>query len=122
MGNPLLFLLLLPLLLHETLSMACTDVPTQVKCVQLNGCSWSTSCTGSFTPTCVPPSCYYIDSYTTNATTETGQIDNPIKTISGGINKLANTTGTLIVLNYVANQSGNFNQTHVFSAGALTIQ
>lgn len=122
MRNPLLFLLL-SLFFYQTLSFSCTVIPNEAKCIMLTNCTWSTSCTGTYTPTCVPPACYYVDSYSTaTAGTENGQIDFPYKNISAAIVKLANTTGTIIIVNYKDNATAESTMLHSFSAGVTTIQ
>lgn len=121
MRKTLLFFLI-SIFICQSLSMNCSDVPTETKCVQINGCSWNISCTGTFNPVCMPPNCYYVDSHPTTSTTEAGTPANPMKSISSALNKLANSTGTILIMNYIDNVTAEVNQTHVLSGGTTTIK
>ena len=79
-------------------AIECADVIDQSRCVQLNGCSWSSSCSGVFSPLCTSNNCYYIDGMTLSSNPD-GTAANPFQTLTDGLNEAASTGGTLIVIN-----------------------
>ena len=99
MAKKPLFLLILIVHVSITTAIQCVDIIGESHCIQLTGCLWSSnSCSGQFSPSCVPPSCYYIDSVNLS-TDSTGSSENPFQTLTDGLTKLAETTRTLIVIN-----------------------
>jgi len=82
----------------------CFSVTSSEYCSRLQGCSWDPilQCQGSFSPPCSASKCYYIDS-SSSETTSDGTPQYPLKTLSDGFKKLSNINGTLIVINYQNN-------------------
>ena len=85
-------------------AIKCADVTIDYRCNQLKGCSWSTSCSGTFAPTCVPPTCYYVDGMTPT-TGPDGTSAKPYNTLTDAFTKLASANGTLVVINNLAHTS-----------------
>ncbi len=111
----LIFLFLLSLF-YTCFSLTCSELQeTQCKKLQEDGCKWSGEiCSGSYSPSCIPPSCYYIDSSSTDATTPTGTHAKPFTTLTQGCSKLSGKDGTLIIIN-------RFEGMEVTMMGAATI-
>ena len=79
-------------------AIECADVIQESRCVQLDGCSWSSSCIGIFSPSCMSGNCYYIDSMTLSSNPD-GTAANPFNTLTDAINEVASIGGTLIAIN-----------------------
>jgi len=62
--------LFLTTLFQASLAFTCSDLEeNQCNQLQKEGCIWSsTVCTGSYSPLCIPPNCYYIDQNSTTST------------------------------------------------------
>ncbi len=95
----------------------CLSVTSSSQCKTLQGCSWdlpSSSCQGTFSPSCPTSNCYYIDSSST-ATSPDGTPKLPFKTVTDGFKKLASSDGTLVIINYQENTTVQVTQTVTIS-------
>jgi len=79
----------------------CKDISQISQCEQLEGCSWKNNlCLGTYSPSCLPPECYYIDSSAVS-TTNTGTPQDPLQSLS--IDFPEPLDKTLIIINYIEN-------------------
>ncbi len=101
----LLTTLFLSSFLQISLALTCSDLSkNQCNQLQKEGCLWSgTTCTGSYSPSCIPPSCYYIDSNYQGTATPDGTPGKPFKTLSDGFTKISGKDGFLIIINILEN-------------------
>jgi len=89
------------------LAFNCSDLEAkQCSQLQTEGCIWTgTSCTGSYSPSCLPPNCYYIDQNSQSPETPDGTPENPLKTLSDGFTKISGKDGFLIIINTLQDAS-----------------
>ena len=103
--SSLLAIFFLASFLQISVALLCSEL-SESQCNQLKteGCIWSgTICTGSYSPSCIPPSCYYIDSSSQSTETPDGTPANPLKTLSDGFTEISGKDGFLIIINIWGN-------------------
>jgi len=91
-----------------SLTLICSDLEEEKQCNQLEteGCTWSgIACSGSYSPSCVPPNCYYIDGSSTSTETPDGTVEKPFRTLSDGLTKASGKDGLLIIINTLDDSS-----------------
>ncbi len=101
----LLTIIFLASFLSISFALSCSDLSeNQCNQLQTDGCLWSgTTCSGLYSPKCVPPSCYYIDSNYQGTATPDGTPEKPLKTLSDGFTKISGKDGFLIIINKLEN-------------------
>jgi len=106
MRNHIFFLLLSQLSL--ILCFDCRDISRKLQCIQLEGCVWENdTCFGSYSPACLPPECFYIDTLSTSIT-DIGTPQNPLRSLPTGFAKSGDRT--LIIINYSENVALSMNK------------
>jgi len=93
--------------LQISFAFTCSDL-TENQCNQLktDGCNWlGATCSGSYSPSCIPPGCYYLDSNSQSTATPDGTPANPLKTLSDGFTKISGKDGFLILVNILNDTS-----------------
>lgn len=99
------FFILTILFQSSVLAFDCNSVSDQTACEALNNCVWSSNaCSGAFSPTCDNPPCYYVDPEDGSDSND-GSVQNPFETLSAGLSVLDGSTGSIIVINYIATTS-----------------
>jgi len=96
----LLWIGIFTLLIPNSFAFDCGSLDNIVTCEQLNGCFWvdGTGCSGSFTSTCNPPQCYFVDPNDGNDSQD-GSSFNPYRTLSAAFEKLQGQNGDIIIIN-----------------------
>ena len=85
----------------------CPTVTDEVDCTSMTGCIWnpgSSTCAGSFAPTCPVTSCYYVDP-ANGLDSQTGTAGSPFLTLGPALTALlTKTEGHIYILNPLSSQ------------------
>jgi len=121
--RPLLSTIFLASFLQISFALTCSDLSeNQCKQLQPDDCAWSgTICSGLYSPSCLPPSCYYIDSNSQSTGTPDGTPENPLKTLSDGFTKVSGKDGFLVIVNVLENTTVAVNKAATLSSN-ITIK
>ena len=87
-------------LIQSLYAFDCSSTDDTITCEQLRGCFWidGTGCSGTFTSTCNPPACHFVDPSHGNDSQEGSSLA-PFQTLSTAFQKLQGQNGDIIIIN-----------------------